>query len=189
MLTLLMILGIGFISSQVLADELVVSDETTEIVSRNDIIQAYSDNTGVDLIQAEKDLFPTKSRTRREAVSYVRMSSSTQYTTLNSIPPHNAGNVYFYCEVSVGGNFRGIKRIVYAGYNSGQYAFQGNFQYNLENPNKIHYTLSGSLHSHTTSSGSVGASVGVGQSGSLNISLSRSGSFVKNILYHGDRYY
>lgn len=188
-LMFVMVLGIGFMSSKIWADELVISDKTAEIVSKNDIIQSYSNNAGIDLAQAEKELFSTKSRTRREAVSYIRLSSSAQYSTLNATPPYNAGTVYFYCEVSVSGNFRGIKRIVYAGYNSGKYAFKGNFQYHLEDPNKIHYTLSGSLHSHTTSSGTLGTSIGVGQSASINISLTSSSTFIRSILYHGDRYY
>lgn len=186
-------LGIYFSSHKIYADTLSISDQAVEIISKDDIIQSYANDTGVSLKQAEKELFPSQIGTRFRSsageVSYVRLRSAAQYSTLNSIVPDNAGSVYFYCEVSVSGNFRGIKRIVYAGYNSGQYAFQGNFQYHLENPNKIHYTLSGALHSHTTSSGSIGTSIGVGQSASVNIGLAGSSSFVKNILYHGNRYY
>lgn len=117
------------------------------------------------------------------------MRTAAQYSTLHGVILDNAGTVYFYCEVTTGGNFRGIKRVVYGGYNSGKYAFAGNFQYHLETPNKIHYTLSSALHSHTTSTVSVGGFIGLGQSKSINMGLSGSSSFVRNILYHGNRYY
>ena len=76
-----------------------------------------------------------------------------------------------------------------AGYNPGNLVFSGNFQYHLENAGKIHYTISGGLYSNTTTTNSVGSDVGIGGVGSVNVSVSSTSSFVRNILYHGNRYY
>lgn len=163
-------------------------------VSKNDIISDYVKNTGVSHEEASRLLFPS-SRMRAvntagvESASYVRLASSFQDDTLYGYVPGVAGQVYFYCEVSKSGWFRGIKRIIYAGYNAGNLVFSGNFQYALPDANRIHYTLSGGLYSNTTTTVSAGGSVGIGQTGSVNIQVSSTTNYVRSLYYHGDRYY
>ena len=124
-----------------------------------------------------------------DSVSYVRLASSFQDDTLYDSVPGDAGKVYFYCEVSKSGWFRGIKRIIYAGYNAGDLVFSGNFQYALPDANRIHYTLSGGLYSTTTTTVSTGGSIGIGEAGSVNIQVSQTSNYKRSLYYHGDRYY
>lgn len=100
--------------------------------------------------------------------------------------PNGAGQVYFYCQVSTGGSFRGIHRIIYAGYNSGNLVFNGQFQYHLSDPNRIHYTLSGGLYSNVAYTVTGGGSIGIGEYGSANISISGTSNFVRGLYHHGD---
>ena len=171
-----------------------LNDSSSTEVSKNDIINDYVKNTGVSFEEASRLLFPS-SRMRSvntagvDSVSYVRLASSFQDDTLYGYVPGYAGKVYFYCEVSKSGWFRGIKRIIYAGYYAGDSVFSGNFQYALPNANRIHYTLSGGLYSNTQTTVSTGGSIGIGQTGSVNIQISRTSSYKRSLYYHGDRYY
>ena len=112
-----------------------------------------------------------------------------QDDTLISYIPSNAGHVYFYCEVSKSGWFRGIKRIVYAGYHSGSLIFQGNFHYALPDANRIHFTLNGHLYRNTTTTVSVGGGIGIGQTGSFNVGVANTSNYYSPLYYHGDRSY
>lgn len=194
----LFVISINF-HSTVQADEqknyaISFNDSSSTEVSKNDIISDYIKNTGVSYEEASRLLFPS-SRMRSvntagvDSVSYVRLASSFQDDTLYAYVPEDAGQVYFYCEVSKSGWFRGIKRIIYAGYNAGDLVFSGNFQYALPDANRIHYTLSGGLYSTTTTTVSTGGSIGIGETGSVNIQLSRTSSYKRSLYYHGDRYY
>lgn len=194
----LFVISINF-HSTVQADEqknyaISLNDSSSTEVSKNDIINDYIKNTGVSYEEASWLLFPS-SRMRSvntagvDSVSYVRLASSFQDDTLYAYVPGDAGQVYFYCEVSKSGWFRGIKRIIYAGYNAGDLVFSGNFQYALPDANRIHYTLSGGLYSTTTTTVSTGGSIGIGEAGSVNIQVSQTSNYKRSLYYHGDRYY
>ena len=116
-----------------------LNDSSSTEVSKNDIINDYIKNTGVSYEEASHLLFPSSrmrsvNTTGVDSVSYVRLASSFQDDTVSDYVPGNAGKVYFYCEVSKSGWFRGIKRIIYAGYYAGNLVFSGNFQYALQMP-------------------------------------------------------
>lgn len=185
------------ITNVVKADSIKFNENESQItyINKSDVINSYVAETGVSYETAKNMLFPNEHGTSLymagdKDVRYVRlMASGFSYSTLNSYLPGDAGLVYFYCEVSVSGQFRGIRRIVYAGYNPGNLVFSGNFQYHLENAGKIHYTISGGLYSNTTTTNSVGSGVGIGGVGSVNVSVSSTSNFVRSILYHGNRYY
>ena len=136
---LVLAFGIG---TTVKSDETTVKNFDVVTVTKDEILANYVSNTGVSFAEAERTLFPNKSTSQarnaqlNEETSYVVLRGATyQDDTLISYIPNNAGHVYFYCEVSKSGWFRGIKRIVYAGYYSGSLIFQGNFQYALPDAN------------------------------------------------------
>lgn len=163
-------------------------------VSKEQIISEYVKTNDISYAEASNLLFPPKTNRNTlfrnfqnddEKISYVMFRSAAQYTTRTQNIPGNAGQVYFYREVSTSGWFRGIKRIIYAGYNSGNYVFNGSFQYHLADPNIIHYTLNGGLYSNTTTTVSTGGGVGLGEAASVNISVSSTSNYVRNLYYHG----
>ena len=191
---------IGFLSpvSEVKADEPNIavqeaySDQFEVIdVTKEQIISDYAKVYNVSFEEASNVLFPPIPATRSarstnsEETSYV-MLRATQYTTRTQNIPDNAGQVYFYCQVSTSGGFRGIQKIIYAGYNSGNLVFNGQFQYYLPDPNKIPYTLNGGLYSNTTFSVTGGGSVELGGGASMNVSVTGTSNYVKNLYYHGD---
>ncbi len=123
-------------------------------------------------------------------MTYLRLvakAAQYNYPTLGGTAP--VGNVYFYCKTSNGGSFRAIHQIIYGGYNSGVLAFQGTFQYYLQNANKIHYTINGQLYRGTTNTSTVGGSVGIGESASINASVGSTSNYYGPIYYHGNRNY
>ncbi|WP_449455321.1 hypothetical protein [Streptococcus suis] len=188
------LVGIATPVHQVLANEVEVESQEVSInnfevieVSKEHIITEYARLNNISFEGATTVLFPRKRMTRsvEEETSYVMFRAAAQYTTRTQNLPNGAGQVYFYCQVSTSGGFRGIQRIIYAGYNAGNLAFAGNFYYHLADPNRIDYTLDGGLYSHTTTtiSNNVGAEIG----GAVNASMSVSSttSFVKGLYYHG----
>lgn len=191
--TLLTIAFIG--TSKTNADENIVLDlDRAEIieVSKEQIISNYSELNGINFEEASTILFPDapmttfRSAFSNDDTTYVMLKAAFQDKTLIGYVPESAGQVYFYCEVSTSGWFRGIQRIIYAGYHSGDLVFSGNFQYHLADPNRIHYTLSGGLYSNTTTTTSSGGSVGLGEVGSIEVTVSSTTSYVKKLYYHGD---
>lgn len=167
-------------------------------VSKEQIITDYSQLHNVSYDEAANILFPVAPKTNgvqfrsvpdKENISYVMLRAATQYTTLTQNIPNAGGQVYFYCEVSTSGWFRGIKRIIYAGYNAGSNVFNGQFQYHLSDPNRIHYTLNGGLYSNTTYTVSGGGSIGVGETANMNVSISATSNFIQGLYHHGDLRY
>ena len=163
-------------------------------VSKEQIISHYAALNKVTLEEAEAHLFPTATYSFRSAqnddeASYVMFrstdGSSIRDVTLTRDVPGRVGQVYFYCQVERSGWFRRIIRVIYAGYNSGNFVFNGQFQYHLADPNRIHYTLSGGLYSNTTYTVSGGGSIGLDEIANLDISVSGTSSYIKNLLYHG----
>lgn len=190
---LVLVFGIG---TTVKADETTVKNFDVVTVTKDEILANYVSNTGVSFAEAERTLFPNKSTSQarnaqlNEETSYVVLRGATyQDDTLISYIPNNAGHVYFYCEVSKSGWFRGIKRIVYAGYYSGNLIFQGNFQYALPDANRIHFTLNGHLYRNTSTTTSIGAGIGIGQVGSFNVGVADTSSYHSPLYYHGNRSY
>ncbi|MBY5050936.1 hypothetical protein [Streptococcus agalactiae] len=164
-------------------------------VTKDDIISNYSQVTGVSDIEAAAILFPEDNvisfrsagpSTQMASKSYVMLRAAIQDHTFTQNLPKGAGSVYFYCQVSTSGGFRGIQRIIYGGYNAGSKAFSGNFQYFLPDPNRIHYTVSGQLFSNTTVTTSAGGSIGIGEGTSVNIGVSSTTKPAGSILHHGD---
>ncbi|HFU3799417.1 TPA: hypothetical protein ACGO0I_000427 [Streptococcus suis] len=189
------LLGVTSPVHQVFANEATVATQEVGInefevieVSKEHIITEYATENNISIEEATMILFPRKrmARSVEDETSYVIFRAAAQYTTRTQNLPNGAGQVYFYCQVSTSGGFRGIHRIIYAGYNAGNLVFNGNFQYHLADPNRIHYTLSGGLYSNTTYTvtGNVGA--GVGGVVNANVSVSSTSSFVKSLYYHGD---
>ena len=171
-----------------------LNDSSSIKVSKNDIINDYIKNTGVSYEEASHLLFPSSrmrsvNTTGVDSVSYVRLANSFQDDTVSDYVPGNAGKVYFYCEVSKSGWLRGIKKIIYAGYYAGNLVFSGNFQYALPDANRIHYTLSGGLYSNAQTTVSTGGSIGIGQTGSVNIQICRTTNYVRSLYCHRATYY
>lgn len=176
------------------ANDIILSANNVEIVSQDDIIQDYVKNTGVSYEVAQMTLFPEMSSRTSVTTSqtFVKVNAevrSSSYPTLYGYVPLNGTHVYFYCETSESGWFRGVKRILYAGYYSGHLAFKGNFQYHLQSSDRIRYTLNGHLYSYTTSTTSAGGQIGIGQYANLNMSVASTSNYYGPLYYHGYRYY
>lgn len=158
-------------------------------VTKEEIISNYSKATNLTNLEAAAILFPEDSFVSFKSVApknYVMLRAAIQDHTFNQALPYGAGVVYFYCQVSTSGGFRGIQRIIYGGYNAGVRAFSGNFQYFLPDPNRIHYTVSGQLYSNTSVTSSVGGSIGIGEVASINVGVSSTTRPAGSIVYHGD---
>lgn len=162
-------------------------------VTKEQVISSYADLHGISFDEASNILFPVTSKVRKarsvnleNETSYVMLRAAAQYTTRTQNIPNGAGQVYFYCQVSTSGGFRGIQQIIYGGYNAGNLVYNGQLQYHLADPNRIHYTLNGGLYSNTTYTVSGGGSVGIGGTGSMTVSVSATSSYVRNLYYHGD---
>lgn len=172
------------------ADEAVKIDSNdTEVIteikelSKDELIIEFAKNSNMTKEEAEKMLFPATTVRQRsiqaEESRFAVVRASFQDRIINDSV--DGGTVYFYCETSESGWFRGIKRIIYAGYNHPRLGFKGTLQYALPDANRIHFTLNGSLHHHATTSISGGGSIGVGGLSSFEIGMSISGNFAKNV--------
>ena len=101
-------------------------------MSKNDIINDYIKKYWSKLgEEASRLLFPS-SRMRSvniagvDSVSYVRQQVLFKDDTLYAYVPEMQASLFLlFCKVSKSGWFRGIKRIIYAGYNAGDLVFSG----------------------------------------------------------------
>lgn len=142
---------------------------------------------------ASHNLSPVTSKTRKAHSRHLENETAStmlitdgQYMIRTQNLPHGAGQVYFYCQISTSGWFRGIQKIIYVGYKSGRSVFNGQLQYHLADPNRIHYTLNGELYSNTTDTVAEGESVGIGDAGDMTVSVSETSNYVSNLLHHED---
>jgi hypothetical protein len=153
-------------------------------MSAEELISEYMKNEKVDYITARTALFPNNEdksfekkmsnniETPQEVVPF-----ANRYRTLEkNITQH--GNVYFYCATSESPpSFRGIVQVLNAGYNTGTKIYSGTLYYNLVNANRIDFILNGHLYNSGTFGTSGGGSIGIGQSATLNFSVSYSTSY------------
>lgn len=190
LLGLTSLVGMG---QSVNAEETIDMNETdgiTEVteVSREELIIEFAKNSNVTEAEAETMLFPDSTLSRFNASIEDEDSNyailAFQDRTISDAV--EGGTVYFYCETSESGWFRAIKNIIYAGYNHPGLGFKGTLQYGLPDPNRIHFTLNGTLHYRATTSVSGGGSIGVGGVSSINIGGSVASDFARNVFVNKD---
>lgn len=162
-------------------------------VTKKLLISDDVDWTNSRFKEASHTLFPVTSKTRKTLSSNLEnetasamLSTDAQYMIRTQNLPHGAGQVYFYCQISTSGWFRGIQKIIDVGYKSARLVFKGQLQYHLADPNKIHYTLNGELYSNTTYTVAEGESVRIGDTGNMTVSVSETSNYVSNLLHHED---
>jgi len=151
-----------------------LNDSTVEISepqTRNELIADHAELLGISVFEAEKELFPEENsfegRLSTQAVSI------TNYRTLKKYIPNNAGFVYFRVGTHEYDQWRAIVKIIYSGYHSGEERFAGDFDYHLQNSNRIHFTLSGHRYSTGDTSVSGGVSAGLGEFVEADINIAR----------------
>lgn len=203
LLSSLTLLGVIAPVSEVKANDIQTSVQTIDTnefeaveVSKEYIISEYAELNNITAEEAANILFPKTADTgtafrsvateEEQEVSYVMFRAAAQHNMFTQNIPDNAGQVYFFCEVSYSGGFRGIHRIIYAGYNAGNLVFNGQFQYHLSDPNIINYTLNGGLYYNTTVTVSGAGSVGLGEVANAEVSVSSTSNFARNLYHHGN---
>lgn len=175
------------------ADVLDLNNVQVESMTRTEVIDFYADMNNVSYEEAEQIVFPGQRGQLRAARSamvvdepeYVMLRAATTYVT-RLTGSHPNGTVYFACEVSSGGWQRGIHNIRYGGFTiNGSLGFSGQFNYTLADPNKIMYDFSGTLYRNTTTSITTGGQVGLGESFSVNSSVTTSTNYYGKLNYNG----
>lgn len=152
--------------------------EVSEVLTYDELIEAYAYNEGVSLEVAKEKLFPTNNGLLPFSVTAAtyRTISDTLNVTANYKPKIN-----FYCQTSEGGGHGGIVSILNANlnrvYNGKTYQYRGTIYYNLEDPNRIYYTMDGDWYQNGTTTVSGGGTVGVGGAASLSFSVSNSSNY------------
>lgn len=170
-------------------------DKQTEAIKikKEHLLSDDADGHNSRFEEASHTLSPITSKTRKalnsnpeNETASAMLSTDAQYMIKTQNLPNGAGQVYFYCQVSTSGWFRGIQKIIDVGYKSGRLVFKGQLQYHLADPNRIHYTLNGELYSNTTYTVTGGESAGIGNAGNMTVSVSETSNYVSNLLHHED---
>lgn len=160
----------------------------SEPMSAEELISEYMANEEVEYDVAKKALFPNgknellkknkdnNSIENNEIVPFVNRHRTIE----KSVSPY--GKAYFYCATSESPpNFRGIVKVLNAGYNTGSKIYSGTLFYNLVNGNRIDFILNGHLYNKGTFGTSGGGSIGIGQSATLSFNVSYSSSYFKPV--------
>lgn len=148
----------------------------SEPMSAEELIQSYVNNHGVTYKEAKEALFPFQELNNRGGIS----PYATYYRTLTGNLPDNSGFVYFYCQTDeAAASFRGINKVLNAGYSSGRYIYGGTFYYHLADPNKINYILNGHLYKTGSTTVTGAGGLNMGQYANANISISTTSNYLK----------
>lgn len=178
-------IGLGFLASfgfsstvEASSIDITSAKDSSVVISESktadELIKDYASNQNVTYEQAKDSLFPQSSLSTENRISPYAIN----YRTLKKTLPKNAGFVYFYCQTDEStGSFRGINKIMNAGYSSGSKIYSGTFYYHLRDAGRINFILNGHLYNSGSTTVTGGGSVGIGASANAHISISTTSSY------------
>jgi hypothetical protein len=165
-----------------LSDDIVVS----EVLTFDELVSRMAKNQGITEDEASSIIINNYGTDNNSTARGVMEAKLASYRTLSKTLEGYNGykpSLEFYCETSEGGSFHGIIKILNTSLNplswdGSKYiakTFSGTIYVNLENPNKIHYILSGKYY-HDGVIQSVTGNVGITVGGVLNLGISATGN-------------
>jgi hypothetical protein len=172
-------------ASEIVPNIATISDESedliiSDVMTFEEMVDQVSEDFGISTKEAQEKLgySDAKARSARAARAQYRTISS-QFTSTSTFKP----TMRFYCETTESGGFRAIKKVLQVNMirSSGGVSkqFSGTVYVNLEDPNRIFYTVNGDFFNNGTTTVNSEVSIGVGKSANVKFGVSYASNHYK----------
>lgn len=172
-------------ASEIVPNIATISDESedliiSDVMTFEEMVDQVSEDFGISTEEAQRKLgySDTKNLSARAAKAQYRTISS-QFTSTSTFKP----TMRFYCETTESGGFRAIKKILQVSMirSSGGVSkqFSGTVYVNLEDPNRIFYSVNGDFYNNGTTTVNTDVSIGVGKAASVKFGMSYASNHYK----------
>ncbi len=149
--------------------------EVSDLMTFDELVEQYAEDSGVTIDEARASFYASMGTDANS----IKRTASAQYRTLSdtlNVTTTYKPKINFYCEVSEGGGYASIKKVLNVNmnrvYNGFSKQFAGSVYYNLEDFTHIYYTIDGDFYDNGTTTVGVSIEIGIGEGASVTFGCS-----------------